>query len=98
MALVNTFNAIDALLASHNPNDTQIQEAFREVKEALTGISGSAAPTVLDLVGTPTDVTVGAEHGGIEVFDGMEVYMRSGANLTLWRRVAGVWRTVVAGA
>jgi hypothetical protein len=101
MPLLNTFDALDAVVNTNNPTDVQLKEAFREIRDALQGIGGRLTPVlVLDVAGSPTDIIVQAQKGGVEVFDGMMVAMRSASDNTqfkLWQRHAGAWRTYVAG-
>lgn len=99
MAQLNTYDAIQTVVNSSNPTDAQIKEAFREVLDALT-LGGKANPIlVLDQSDAPVDANV-ANFGGAgsrELIDGMLVAIRSGSSLKLYQRVAGTWKTYVAG-
>lgn len=92
----NTFANLDLLLSKNNPNDVEIRNAFRDLSAAIR--SGGLLPNglVMDISVTPTDAAVQAFGGGREVYDGQSVYIRAGATLKQYVRVAGTWLAVAA--
>lgn len=85
-----------------NLTDKEITDALKDIAAAL-GVSGAGQQTsgiVLDTASAPTDIIVQASLGGIEVYDGQVVYVRSASNnaqLKGWKRVAGAWLAIIAG-
>jgi len=102
---VNTFAklalAIDKGTKGGNLTDKEIADALRDIAAfiGVTGVGQQTSNVVLDTATAPTDALVQASLGGLEVYDGQEVYVRNSSNnaqLKKWRRHAGSWLAVVA--
>jgi hypothetical protein len=106
MALQQTFKNLQIAIAKGagqgggNLTDRELAEALREIGNFIGLTTQPTNNLVLDTAASPTDAVVQASLGGVEVYDGMEVYVRSASNnaqLKKWRRHAGAWLAVVAG-
>jgi hypothetical protein len=94
---LNTFGNLNALLSkAGNVTDHELRLALRDLATAV--LSGGYTPNglVLDISVAPTDIVVQQQGGGREVFDGQSVYIRAGATLKQYIRVAGTWLAVAA--